>query len=198
MIIINFSYTITMLTANDLRKGSRILINGDPYEVIEARPLKMAQRRVVWQTKAKNLLNGNFFSQNFQQSDTFEEVEITKVDVKFLYSHHDRFFFVEKEDPSKRFDFGIEQLGNAAQFLKPGQFIDGIVFASKVINIVLPIKVQLKITEAPPGVKGERAQAGTKQVTLETGAKVNVPLFIEEGDIIEINTETGEYVKRAE
>ena len=72
------------------------------------------------------------------------------------------------------------------------------VYDEKVINIILPIKVQLKITEAPPGVKGERAQAGTKQVTLESGAKVNVPLFIEEGDIIEINTETGEYVKRAE
>jgi elongation factor P len=187
-----------MLTTNDLRKGSRILINGEPYEIIEARPLKMAQRRVVWQTKAKNLLTGAFFSQNLQQSDTFEEAEMSKIDVKFLYSNRDRFFFSEKKDPSKRFDFGIEQLSNAAQFLKAGQFIDGIVFNERVINIVLPIKVQLKITEAPPGVKGERAQAGTKQVTLETGAKVNVPLFIEEGDVIEINTETGEYVKRVE
>ena len=187
-----------MLTANDLRKGLKVLINGEPHEILEVRPLKMAQRRVVWQIKAKNLLNGNFFSQNFQQSDIFEDAEISKVDVKFMYSHRDHFFFVEKNDPSKRFDFGIEQLGNAAQFLKPGEFVDGIVFAGKVINIVLPIKVQLKITEAPPGVKGERAQAGTKQVTLETGAKVNVPLFIEEGDEIEINTETGEYVKRAE
>jgi elongation factor P len=187
-----------MLTTNDLRKGSRILINGEPYEILEARPLKMAQRRVVWQTKAKNLLTGAFFSQNLQQSDTFEEVEMTKIDVKFLYSHHDRFFFSEKKDPSKRFDFGIEQLGNSAQFLKPGEFVEGIVYNEKVINIILPIKVQLKITEAPPGVKGERAQAGTKQVTLETGAKVNVPLFLEEGDVIEINTETGEYVKRAE
>jgi len=187
-----------MLTANDLRKGSKVLINGDPYEVLEARPLKMAQRRVVWQTKAKNLLTGNFIIQNFQQSDTFEEAEMSKTDVKFLYSHRDRFFFTEKNDPSKRFDFGIEQLGNATQFLKPGEFVEGIVFAGKVINIILPIKVQLKITEAPPGVKGERAQAGTKQVTLETGATVNVPLFIEEGDVIEINTETGEYVKRVE
>lgn len=187
-----------MLTTNDLRKGSRILINGEPYEIIEARPLKMAQRRVVWQTKAKNLLTGAFFSQNLQQSDTFEEAGMTKIDVKFMYSHRDHFFFAEKNDPSKRFDFGIEQLGSAAQFLKPGQFVEGIVFNGKVINIVLPIKVQLKITEAPPGVKGERAQAGTKQVTLETGAKVNVPLFMEEGDLIEINTETGEYVKRVE
>jgi elongation factor P len=123
---------------------------------------------------------------------------MSKIDVKFLYSHNNRFFFTEKSDPSKRFDFGVEQLGNAAQFLKPGEFVEGIVYDEKVINVILSIKVQLKITEAPPGVKGERAQAGTKQVTLETGAKVNVPLFLEEGDMIEINTETGEYVKRAE
>jgi len=187
-----------MLTTNDLRKGARILINGEPYEILEVRPLKMAQRRVVWQTKARNLLTGSFFSQNLQQSDTFEEAEMSKIGVKFMYFHRDRFFFVEKNDSSKRFDFGVEKLGNAAQFLKPGEFVDGMAFNNKVINIVLPIKVQLKITEAPPGVKGERAQAGTKQVTLETGAKVNVPLFIEEGDVIEINTETGEYVKRVE
>ena len=109
-----------MLTTNDLRKGSRILINGEPYEILEVRPLKMAQRRVVWQTKAKNLLTGTFFSQNLQQSDTFEEVGMSKIDVKFLYSHHNRFFFTEKSDPSKRFDLDTEQLGNAAQFLKPG------------------------------------------------------------------------------
>jgi len=89
-------------------------------------------------------------------------------------------------------------IGEGSKFLKPNQILTGIKFQEKIINIVLPIKVQLKVIEAPPGVKGERAQAGTKPVTLETGATINVPLFIETGDIIEVNTETGEYVRRVE
>jgi elongation factor P len=187
-----------MLTTNDLKKGVQVIINGEPYEVIEARPLKMAQRRVVWQAKMRNLFTGNFFSQNFQQSDMFEEAEIKRFETKFLYAHRDSYVFSEKDNPSKRFELEAEKIGESLKFLKPGQTVEGFIFEDKIINISLPIKVQLKITEAPPGVKGERAQAGTKQVTLETGAKVNVPLFIEEGEIIEVNTETGEYVKRVE
>lgn len=187
-----------MITYSDLRKGIRIIFEGEPYEILEARPLKIAQRRVTLQIKMRNLITGRLFSTNLQQGETFEEAEIIKIDAKFLYSHRNRFFFAEKNDPSKRFDFGIEQLGDSAKFLKPGELVEGMIFDGKIINIVLPIKVQLKVTEAPPGVKGERAQAGTKQATLETGAKVNVPLFVEEGDVIEVNAETGEYVKRVE
>jgi len=90
------------------------------------------------------------------------------------------------------------QIGEAGKFLKPNQIITGIKFQDKIVNVVLPIKVQLKVIEAPPGVKGERAQAGTKPVTMETGAKINVPLFVEQGDVIEVNTETGQYVRRVE
>jgi elongation factor P len=187
-----------MLTTNDLKKGVQVIINGEPYEVIEARPLKMAQRRVVWQAKMRNLFTGNFLSQNLQQSDTFEEAEIKRFEAKFLYTHRDSYVFSEKDNPSKRFELEAEKIGESLKFLKSGQTVEGFIFEDKIINISLPIKVQLKIIEAPPGVKGERAQAGTKQVTLETGAKVNVPLFIEEGEIIEVNTETGEYVKRVE
>lgn len=91
-----------------------------------------------------------------------------------------------------------EQIGNSSEFLKPNQIVLGLVFQGKVINIQLPIKIQLKVTEAPPGIKGDRAQGGTKIVTLETGAKINTPLFIETGDIVEVNTENGEYVRRIE
>ncbi|MBZ9572110.1 elongation factor P [Patescibacteria group bacterium] len=185
-----------MLSYTDLKKGVKIILEGEPYEILEARPSKIAQREVILKTKVKNLITGSVFSKNFHQRDTLEEAEVLKFEAKFLYSHRDRYFFSEKNNPSKRFDLGLEQIGDSSKFLKPGQIVQGLIFKEKIINISLPIKIQLKVTQAPPGIKGERAQAGTKQITLETGAKINVPIFIEEEDIIEINTETGEYVRR--
>jgi len=199
-----------MVDYSELKKGVRVIIEGQPYEILEARPLKMAQRRVVLQTKLRNLITGNLLMQSFQQDDAFEEAEISKFEAKFLYSHpdrkssisngasHDRYFFVEKDNPSKRFDLTLEQIGEKAKFLKPNQIVEGVIFEGKIINVSLPIKVQLKVIEAPPGVKGERAQAGTKQVILETGTQVSVPLFVEQDDVIEVNTETDEYVRRIE
>ena len=187
-----------MLSHNDLKKGLRIVLNSEPYEVLEARPLKKAQRRVVIQTKIRNLITGNVFDRNFHQGDTFEEAELTKFKAKFLYPHRDRYFFCEEQNPSKRFDLGQEQIGSQTKFLKPNQAVEAVLFNEKVINISPPIKIQLKVIEAPPGVKGDRAQGGTKLVTLETGVKIAAPLFIEEGNIIEVNAETGEYVRRIE
>ncbi len=187
-----------MLTHTDLRKGVRIILDGEPYEVLESQPMKKAQRRVVIQTKIKNLINGNVLSQNFHQGDSFEEAELLKFKAKFLYLHRGRYFFCYEENPSQRFDLGEEQIGPGSKFLKPNQIVEEITFNKKVISISLPIKIQLKVTEAPPGFRGERAQPGNKIVTLETEAKINVPLFIEQGDVIEINTETGEYTRRIE
>ena len=96
------------------------------------------------------------------------------------------------------FDFTQEQIGNKAKFLRPNEIVEGIIFQEKIVNISLPIKVQLKVDQVPPGIKGDRAQAGNKIAVLETGAEINVPLFIEDGDVIEINTETEEYVRRME
>ncbi len=187
-----------MLTHNDIRKGVRITLEGEPYEVLESMPLKKAQRRVVIQTRIKNLITGNVFDRNFHQGDVFEEAELEKLKAKFLYFHKNRYFFCEESNPSKRFDLNKEQIGTAAKFLKPNEIVEGLIFNNRIINISLPIKVQLKITQSPPGIRGDRAQGGTKVVVLETGAEINVPLFIEEGDIIEINTETNEYVRRIE
>ena len=186
-----------MINHSELRKGARIIIEGQPYEILESNPMKKAQRRVVIQSRIRNLITGNVIFRNFHQGDVFEEAKILKMEVKFLYQHHDQYFFSEKKDPSKRFSLILEQIGSPAQFLKANQEVEALVSEGKVINVSLPIKIQLKVTEAPPGVKGERAQSGTKTAILETGAKINVPLFIEEGEIIEVNTETGEYVKRA-
>jgi len=187
-----------MLTHSDLRKGARFIMDGLPYEVLEAMPLKKAQRRVVIQTRIKNLINNTVSERNFHQADVFEEAELGKFDAKFIYQSRGKYFFCDVKNSSKRFDLSKEQIGSAVKFLKPNEIIQALVFDEKIISISLPIKVELKVTEAPPGVKGDSAQAGTKIVILESGAQVNVPLFINQDDVIEINTETGEYVRRME
>ena len=187
-----------MLTHTDLKKGVRILLDKEPYEILEANAMKKAQRRPVIQTKIKNLLNGNVYERNFQQGDVFEEPELSEVESKFLYSHRDRYFFCKNKNTAERFDLDIKQLKNKVKFLKKDLIVKIFIFNDKVINISLPIKVQLRVTEAPPGIKGDRAQGGTKLITIETGAKISAPLFVKEGNTIEINTETEEYVKRIE
>lgn len=174
------------------------MLDGQPYEVLEFQQMYKAQDMVVAKTKIKNLLTGNTVEKNFHQGDTFEEAEMEKLEVKFLYSHRGKFGFCEVKDQSKRFELTAEQIGYAAKFLKSNQIVSGVKFENRIINIVLPVKVNLEVTEAPPGLKGNSAQGGTKTVTLETGAQINVPLFVETGDIIEVNTETGEYVRRVE
>lgn len=187
-----------MLSHNDLRKGVRFILRNQPYEVLESSFVFKGRGGSIVQTKIKNLTTGNLLSKTFHPGEEFEEVEIEKIKVRFIYSRQNRYFFSKENDSSFRFDLSKEVIGNAAIFLKLNQIVEGMQFKSKIINISLPIKVQLKVTEAPPGIKGDRAQGGTKTVTLETEAKINVPLFIKEGDIIEINTESVEYVKRIE
>ncbi len=199
-----------MLSYFDLRKGTRFILEGQPYEVLEFQQMYKAQDMVVAKTKLRNLITGRVHEKNFHQGDTFEEAELEKIEIKFLYSHPDRkssisngasrgkFCFSEIQNSAKRFELEEEQIGEWTKFLKLNQTLTGIKFQDKFINIVLPIKIQLKVAEAPPGIKGDRAQGGTKTVTLETGANINVPLFVEQGDIVEVNTETGEYVRRVE
>ena len=185
-----------MLTHTDLKPGVQFIYEGQPWEVLEASMMKMAQRRPVIQSKIKNLINGRVQEKNFQQGDVFNEADLEKNDIKFLYQTKGQYFFCEINDPSKRFFFTEEQIGTQAKYLRPNEIVTGIVFEEKIITFKLPIKVQLKVKESAAGVKGDRAQAGTKSAILESGAEIQVPLFIEEGDIIEVNTETGIYVKR--
>jgi len=187
-----------MLTYSELQKGVKIILAGQPYEILEAKSLFKGRGHSVLQARTKNLISGNVVSKTFHPSDTFEQAEISKFKAEFLYSNQGKFFFSEKGTPKKRFDLTKEQIGEIFQFLKPGQEVEVLKFKEKVINISLPIKIQLKVIEAPPGVQGSRSQPGTKQITLETGAKINAPLFIKEGDIIEINTETAKYVRRVD
>jgi elongation factor P len=185
-----------MLSHTDLKKGTQFILDGSPWEVLSAEAMKMAQRRPVIQSKIKNLIDGKVQERNFQQGDMFDEADLQKKDIKFLYQSKGQYWFCEPKDPSKRFFFAEEQIGTQAKYLKSNEIVTGIVFDEKIINFKLPIKVELKVKESAPGIKGDRAQGGTKEAVLESGAIIQVPLFVEEGDTIEINTETGEYVRR--
>lgn len=199
-----------MINYNDLKPGTVFILDGQPYQVLEFNFLRMQQRKPVVQTKIKNLITGKIISRNFQPSETFEEAEIKFRTVKFLYGHLDRkssisngtsrnkFVFCETNDPSKRFELEEEQIGDLNKFLKPNSEVSVMEFEDKIININLPIKMELKVIESPPSIRGNTAQGGVKAVRIETGAIINVPLFIEQGDIIRINTQTGEYTERVE
>jgi len=185
-----------MLTHTDLKPGVEFIYEGQPWVVLEASAMKMAMRRPVMQTKIKNLIDGRVQERNFQQGDMFDEAGLEKHEIKYLYSTKGNYFFCEPNDPSKRMSFTETQIGRQAKYLKPNELVTGIVFEEKIINFKLPIKMSLKVKETPPGIKGDRAQAGTKEAVLESGAVIQVPLFIESGELIEINTETDEYVRR--
>jgi elongation factor P len=141
-------------------------------------------------------------SRTFKQADSFEEADIEKRPVLFLYGHRGEYMFCDIKDRSKRFPISADVLGDKTEWLKPNTEITAVVLndesEEKVISIILPIKMDLKVTEAPPGLKGDTAQGGTKPVVLETGATVAAPLFINSGDIIRVNTETGEYAERVQ
>lgn len=187
-----------MLGVNELKSKTFFIYEDQPYVVLETHHLKMQQRRPTVQVRMRNLINGKILERNFAQSDVFEEADVEKLKVKFLYSHRDQFWFSHENDSSKRFELGKDILGDIAKFLKPNTVLEAVSFEGKVITVELPVKMEFKVIEAPPAVRGNTAQGGVKSVKIETGASINAPLFINQGDFIRINTETGEYVERAD
>lgn len=183
-----------MLSYSELIRGKIIVLNDQPYEITEALSTFKGRGHSYLQMKLRNLINGNVISRSAQPRDSFEEAEVEEREAKFIYGNKGKYVFADKDN--KRFELSEEIVGEKVKFLKAGQEVKTIIFNDKVINVTVPIKVQLKVTEVPPGVKGDRAQSGNKSVTLETGAKIDAPLFVNENDVIEINTESGEYVRR--
>lgn len=185
-----------MLSYNELKPGIYIVFNGEPYRVETFEFLRMQQRKPVAKTKIKNLITGKILDRNFQQSDFFEEAEIERIKACFLYSSRGEFWFSEIDNPKNRFAMKTDVVAEAERFLKPNMEIVVLKSKDKIINIELPVKIDYKVVEAPPGIKGDTAQGGTKIAIIETGAKISVPLFINEGDIIKVNIQTGEYAER--
>ncbi len=185
-----------MLAYNEILSKKYIVYEGAPYEVLDAHIFRMQQRKPVNQTKLKNLFTGKVTEITFHQADKVNEAEITSRQIKYLYNNRGVWWFSEANDPSKRFSFTEETVGEKGVFLKANSLVDALSWNEKLIGLKFPIKVELKVTEAPPAVKGDTAKGGNKQVTLETGAVLNAPLFIEVGDVLRINTETGAYTER--
>lgn len=185
-----------MLEHTDLRRGVRVIINGEPCEVLDYNFIFKGRGSSTVQVKLKNLLNGKLITKTVHSGEKFEEAEIEREKVKFLFIKGNEVNFCLSENPSQRYTLKKEVLGIKTNFLRANDIVDGIFFDDKLINIQLPIKMQFKVISAPPGIKGGRETAGTKPIVIETDYELQAPLFIKEGDIIEINTETGEYVRR--
>lgn len=184
------------LDINDIKRGGLIVTDGNPFIVLSVKHVHVGRGGASVQVKMKNLINGKVLDRNFKPADNVEEAEIKKLDAVFIYERNGEYWFHEKNDRGKRFLLGGEIIGEQSSFLKPGIEVRAIIFKGEIINVELPIKADYKVIEAPPNVKGNTSSGGSKVVTIEGGAKVSVPLFIEEGDTVRINTETGEYTER--
>ncbi len=191
---------MAQLAYNELKIGTIFTKNDDPdpYEVKEYAFIRMQQRKPVAQLKIKNLLTGKVLEYAAHQNEDFREAEIDMLPVIFIYETKGQYWFNEKGNPKNRFSLTTDLLGDAAKFLKPSTEVKSYKYGDKFVNIELPVKMDLKVVEAPPAIKGNTAQGGTKSVVLESGANVNVPLFINEGDVVKVNTTTGEYVERVD
>jgi len=187
---------MSLLEYNEITEKKFIVMDGAPYEVISSHSFRKQQRKPVNATKLRNLMTGKVTEYSFHVSDKVEEAEIDSREVKFLYKNRGEWWFCEASDPSKRFKVTDEQAGPQARFLKPNTVVEQLLFREQPMGFKMPITADLKVTEAPPNVKGDTATGGQKIVTLETGATINAPLFVNEGDVIRINTDTGEYRER--
>ncbi len=187
-----------MLSYSEITTGKIIVFNDEPHKVMSHKVFRMQKNKPQNVTKLKSLKTGKVVEHSFHQSDKSEEADLEKKSVIFIYENKGEFMFHEDGNPGNRFPISSEIIGNSSKFLKPKHKYDVLMFKDEIIGLDIPIKMKMLVTEAPPAVKGNTATGATKTVTVETGATVNCPLFINEGDIIEINTETGEYSSRIE
>jgi len=185
-----------MLEYNEILPKKVIIKDGEPYVVLSSAIAKKSRQQASNQTKLKNLITGSVTNHAFHQRDKLEEADIETQEVTYLYNNKGEWWFCEGNDRSKRISLSGDQVGDGGQFLKENTQVEALAFNGTIFAIKLPAKVDLKVTEAPPSIRGNTSSGGTKVVTLETGAVVNVPLFIEEGEIVRVNTETGNYSER--
>jgi elongation factor P len=180
---------MSMLEYSEITEHKYIILDGQPYEVLSSHVFRKQQRKPVNATKLKNLVTGKVTEYSFHQSEKVESAEIDSRESKFLYANRGQYWFIDPTDPSKRWSVSEEIVGTRGKYLKPNTILEQLLFGEQSVGFKFPITVDLK-------VKGDTATGGNKTVTLETGATANVPLFVTEGDVIRVNTETGEYRER--
>lgn len=185
------------MNINDLKPGVIFVYEGQPWKVIKTTHVHMGRGGAVLQTKMRHLLNGNVQEKAFRPRDEVKEADIEKRSLVYLYNHRGEYWFCEKNDKAKRFALEENVVGKGGIFLKANTEVVAILFNNEIVGIEIPIKITLKVTDAPPAVRGDTQGAVTKKVALESGAQIDAPIFIKEEDQIVVNTQTGQYISRA-
>ncbi|MEK7471106.1 MAG: hypothetical protein AAB623_00450 [Patescibacteria group bacterium] len=188
------------LQYSEIREKKIIIHDDEPCEVVESHVARTQQRKPQNQVKLRSLISGKVFPATFHVSKSAYEADIIKRDITFLYQNKGEYWFCDPQDKSNRFKLSEALVGTVGKFLKQNGNVTAVIWDNDdeetIIKVILPIKMEFFVKEAPPAVRGDTSKGGNKIITLENGATLNAPMFIGEGDIIRINTETGEYVER--
>lgn len=182
-----------MLDYNKITPRTVIVMDGEPYECVENQVSRKSQGKPSNQTKLKHLKTGKVVAATFHASDKAEEALLERRDIKYLYRKRDEVWFCDPQDPKNRFELDLGMIEQELKYIKENDVIQGLYFDDELISVKIPIKVELTVTEAADAVKGNTSSGALKRVTLENGHEIMVPLFIKEGQVIIVNTETGEY-----
>ena len=186
-----------MYSTTDFRKGLKIEIDNEPYNIVDFQHVNPGKGGAFVRTKLKNLITGRLIDPTFKAGDKVKKPDMSEDDVQFLYGDADSFNFMDVRN-FEQHSVPKENLGDAVDFLKPEMRVTLQFFNGRAIGIDLPNFVELKITKCDPGVRGDTVGGATKPATMETGAVFNVPLFVNEGDVVKIDTRSHEYVGRVD
>ena len=184
-----------MISAGDFRNGITLEIEGNVYQILEFQHVKPGKGTAFVRTKLKNIINGGVVEKTFRPTEKFPAARIDRVDMQYLYSDGDLFHFMNTET-FDQIALNADDIGDALKFVKENEMVKICSYNGNVFAVEPPLFVELEITDTEPGFKGDTATGATKPATVETGAVVSVPLFIEQGDKIKIDTRTGEYLSR--
>ena len=184
-----------MISSGDLRKGITIELDGKLYQVIDYQHVKM-KRTALTRLKLRDIRDGHTIEQTFQTTEKFIRARLDYRTMQYLYNEGDLYYFMDEES-FEQMPISASQLGDALNYLKEGVSVEVSSYKGELVGVEIPITVELQVTETDPGFKGDTATGGSKPAKLETGIAIQVPLFVNEGDIIKVDTRTGVYLERA-
>jgi elongation factor P len=185
-----------MISTNDFKTGVTVEIDGDAWQVVEFQHVKPGKGAAFVRAKMRNLCTGAVVERTFNAAERLPNAEVVRREMQYLYASDDMYVFMDNET-YEQIELNKDQLGNAINFLKENMNVKINSFNDRILGVELPNTVELKVVETEPGIKGDTATGGSKNATLDTGYVVKVPLFINEGDVLRIDTRTGEYIERA-
>ena len=184
-----------MISAGDFRNGVTLEIDGQVVQILEFQHVKPGKGAAFVRTKLKNVISGGVVERTFRPTEKFPQARIERVDMQYLYSDGDLFHFMNTENYDQ-IALNAEDIGDSLKFVKENEMVKVCSYNGNVFAVEPPLFVELEITDTEPGFKGDTATGATKPATVETGAVVYVPLFVDQGDKIKIDTRTGEYLSR--